>query len=245
MFKFLKYNSKRKPIESWLNKVWTLIDKNEELKSRIDKSGILDGHEIISDFLKNNEFGLAYEHLIYMIQESGIHLTNDEYNEISEFSLKIGLEKPELTSPTFIEVEEFYRILELFNLTQKKAVNKLTEIWGMESPMKRNEWIVWTQNQCDKDKFQNDEGIKIFPHGFGLSYQDSENYIDFDFGEHGEIFGFDVNRIWFFIETNKMKTLFTDENQIKKIVDNQTAEGKLEFSGYINYYRKNESQHKL
>jgi hypothetical protein len=240
MLKFLIHNSKGRPIKSWLNKVWTLIDKNEELKARINESGILDGPEIVSDYLKNNEFGLAYEHLIYMIQDSGIYLTDDDYNEIAEFSLKLGLEKPELTSPTSIEVEEFYRILELFNLTQKKAVNKLTGIWGMEFPINCDEWIEWSQNQYDKNGFQNNEGVKIFPHGFGLSYQDSEIYIDFDFGEHGETSGFDVNRLWFFIKTNEIKTLFKDEKQIKKVVDNQTAEGKLEFSGYINYYRKTE-----
>lgn len=240
MFKFLlKYNSKGRFIKNWSYKIWKLIDENEELKSRIDQSGILNGHEIIADFLKTNEFGLAYEHLIYMIQGSGIHLTENEYLEISEFSLKLKLEKPELTFPTLIEVKELYRIIELFNLTQKKAVNKLIEIWGMETPMKRDEWIAWSQNQFDKNKFNNDEGIQIYPHGFGLSYQDSENYIDFDFGANGEIYGFDVSRIWFFIETNKIKTLFTDENQIKKVIDNETNEGRVEFSGYINYYKKN------
>ncbi len=104
--------------------------------------------------------------------------------------------------------------------------------------MTRDKWIGWSQDQYDKDKFKNNQGFKIFPHGFGLSYQDLEFIIDFDLGEYGETNGFDVNRLWFFIEKNNIKTIFKHEHQIEKVVAFETSQNNLTFSGYINYYKK-------
>lgn len=238
MFKSFRQNNLTKKIQQWSERVSTLINKNEELKAKIDKVDILDGQKTINEFLENNELGLAYEHLIYMILESGIYLTKEQIDDISKLAGRFDLKKPIILTPSVIEKDEFYNLLELFNKAQKKAVNNLKNIWDMNVPMTREHWIGWSQNQYGIDKFKNEQGIKIFPHGFGLSYQDEDVCIDFDFGKHGEFNGFDINRLWFFLEMNKIKTLFTNEKQIKKVVDFETECGALSFSGYINYYKK-------
>ncbi len=64
------------------------------------------------------------------------------------------LKKTDTTSPTLIELQEFYRILDLFNTTQQKVVDCLVELWGMPTPINRNQWIVWSQNQYVLDNFK-------------------------------------------------------------------------------------------
>ena len=237
MFQLFKRDTNKK-IQQLSEQISALINNNEELKAKIDQVGILDGLITIHEFIEHNELGPAYKHLIYMISEPGIYLTEEQIDEISQLAKKFGLKKPTLSTPSAIETDEFYKLLESFNKAQEKAINNLKDLWGMNIPMIRDHWIGWSQNQYEKDEFKNEQNIKIFPHGFGLSYQDEDVYIDFDFGEHGESNGFDVNRLWFFIETNKIKTVFTNEKQIKKVVAFEAISGALEFSGYINYYKK-------
>jgi hypothetical protein len=242
MFNFFKPDNPTKKIQQWSERISTLINNNVELKNKIDQVGILDGERTISEFIKYNELGLAYEHLTYMISESGIYLTEKQLNDISDLAGKFGLNKPNLLKPSKIETNEFYNLLQSFNNAQKKAINNLKTLWGMKTPITRDEWIGWSQNQHEKDEFRNEHNIKIFPHGFGLSYQDEDVYIDFDFGEYGESNGFDVNRLWFFLETNKIKSVFTNKNQITKVVDFELTSEAIEFSGYINYYKGNKLQ---
>jgi len=242
MFKLFKRDNPAKKIQQWSERISALINNNGELKNKIGQVGILDGEITINEFIENNELGLAYEHLTYMILESGIYLTEEQINGISELAEKLGLTNPNLLKPSVIETDEFYNLLESFNNAQKKAINHLKTLWEMKTPMTREDWIGWSQDQYEKDEFRNEQNIKIFPHGFGLSYQDKDVIIDFDFGEHGESNGFDVNRLWFFLETNKIESVFMNEKQISKVVDFELRSGALEFSGYINYYKKNELQ---
>ncbi|WP_394747652.1 DUF6896 domain-containing protein [Spongiimicrobium salis] len=237
MFSFLKHRKTKNTLLKWSNTVDTFIHANEVLQSKIDQSGILEGEEIISEFLENREFALAYEHLVYMIQESGIYLPDSLLHDISEFATKVGCTPPELSLPTVLETNEFYEILTLFRQVQDKVVSQLTRVWQMSFPIKADEWTVWSQTTYEKTAFANTQGITIFPHGYGLHYHDSENTIDFDFGEFGEAHGFTANRLWTFIQTNKVKTLFTHETQIKKVVTHLTEKGELKFSGYMNYYK--------
>ena len=238
MFKIFKRKTTSQKILDLSDQISELIEGNSELKSKIDQVGIIDGNQVVSEFIDNNENRLAYKHLIYMIQESGIHLETEQMREILNVANKVEGNEPDFFLPTVIEIEEFYRLLHDFNQIQQKVVAYLTKIWNMEIPMTGDKWIVWSQEQYERDEFKNEERLIIFPHGFGLSYEDSDDYIDFDFGEHGEINGFDVNRLWWFIETSEKRTLFTNEAQIKKVVDFETNAGNLVFSGYINYYKK-------
>jgi len=226
----------------WTNHVKILINENENIKSQIDQTGILNGNEIVLEFINNNEFGLAFEQLTYIITESRVYLTDVELDDISELSKLVGIEKPNLYTYISLELEEFHKILKLYNHVQEIVVKNLIEIWKMETPMTCYDWINWSNNIYEKNKFHNNQGIIIDQHGFGLSYEDKEYNIDFDFGKNGEITGFDSGRIWYFIKSNYIKTVFTDENQINKIIKNEVYEGRIELRG-ANYYYKNKLQH--
>jgi len=144
---------------------------------------------------------------------------------------------PDLNSSTEIENDEFYRILDNYNNVQIKAIEYLIKAWSMPKQITSTKWMDWSQSQYDKHSFKNESGIVIFPHGYGLQYKDKEIQIGFDLGDEGEIHGFDANRLWHFVESNKLKTLFTNMKQIEKVMESELSIGKLRFSGYINYYK--------
>ncbi len=233
-----KGDNRSQLVKNWTKMTLGLIDKN----NRLDKEvlGIADGESIIIEYLKNREVGLAFEHLTYMINETGLYLNQLQEKALIEFAEKNSLDRPEFLIPTEFDVRDFYTILKKFNECQSVVVNKLIELWSASLPITTIEWPVWSQSQYDEDQFTNEYGIRIFPHGFGLSYQDSEFYIDFDFGENGETNGFDSNRIWLFAERNGINTQLINENQIQKIIEDQVLKGNLKFSGYINYYPEKE-----
>jgi hypothetical protein len=63
--------------------------------SALDQAGLRDGREIVVDFLLHGEAGLALEHLVYMIHETGIALSDESRNQIrkaaSAMQLKVKL----------------------------------------------------------------------------------------------------------------------------------------------------------
>ena len=155
-----------------------------------------------------------------------------------EFAKEYGFENPDFLTPSQKEIDEFYRILLKFNETQDYVVGKLVSLWDMKLPMNTGFWVSWSNDLNESHNFKNDEGIDIFPHGFGLSFKDDLVWIDFDFGDQGETDGFDPNRLWLFIKNNRIKTTLISIDQIDKIIKDQVEKDIIIFSGYINYYKK-------
>jgi len=50
----------------------------------------LDCEEIISEFLKQDEFGCAFEHLTYLISETETNLTTEQSNRIKQLNRKLN-----------------------------------------------------------------------------------------------------------------------------------------------------------
>lgn len=63
-----------------------------EPRSSLDQLGLKDGKEIIIDYLDHNEFGLALEHLVYMIEETEISLPQSTVANIREVSILLKLD---------------------------------------------------------------------------------------------------------------------------------------------------------
>jgi len=57
-----------------------------------EQNGIINGQDIIEGYLKNNEIGLAVEHLLYMVHESNITLSTTETNTLNDVLLKLGID---------------------------------------------------------------------------------------------------------------------------------------------------------
>jgi len=65
-----------------LNEQW----QREISLSKIESLGILDGKEIIFEFLDHHENGCTYEHLAYVVSESNIALTTDQITEMDKLA---------------------------------------------------------------------------------------------------------------------------------------------------------------
>jgi len=63
--------------------------------SNLDQLNLLEGSKVIEEYIKYNEFGLAVDHLGYMIGEINIELSTSEYNKwmelINRFNINIGV----------------------------------------------------------------------------------------------------------------------------------------------------------
>ena len=142
-----------------------------------------------------------------------------------------------LAKPSDIEVSAFYELVNSFNQRQKEAVQKLRDLWNIEFPLTNTNWLVW-HHQADASNVSYEKGdVKIFPHGYGLSVKTPEFWIDFDFGDDGEINGFDAGRLLAYNEQNRKTNCLNTFDQIQNIIDQEVENGKVKYSGYINYYK--------
>lgn len=59
--------------------------------SALDLVGLVDGSQIVEDYVNHNELGLAFEHLIYMVVDPGIEVTQVQFEEIATVGGQLGL----------------------------------------------------------------------------------------------------------------------------------------------------------
>lgn len=81
-----------------------------------------------------------------------------------------------------------------------------------------------------------DGGIEYFKHGAGCEVRLETGAVDFDFGEDGEIDGFDLWRLTKFTRDRLPCFGFESAEQIEKSFDAAVASGELLYSGRCNYY---------
>ena len=59
--------------------------------SALDQAGLVNGSQIVGDYVNHNELGLAFEHLIYMVVEPGLEVTQVQFEEIATVGGHLGL----------------------------------------------------------------------------------------------------------------------------------------------------------
>ncbi|WP_426186251.1 DUF6896 domain-containing protein [Pseudomonas sp. NFXW11] len=79
-------------------------------------------------------------------------------------------------------------------------------------------------------------GVRYFKHGYGCAVHLPAGPVSFDFGEQGEIDGFNLSRLAGFAGDRLAQYGFDDEQALKLSFDNEVAAGSLLYSGYILYY---------
>lgn len=85
VFRFRKTNPDIAKLLEVTEKAKGLIEelhRTDPLNPTFDQVGILDGRENITEYLEHNEWGVAFEHLLYMIHESGIAFPENELLEL-------------------------------------------------------------------------------------------------------------------------------------------------------------------
>lgn len=66
--------------------------------SALDQNGLRDGADIVKDYLSHGETGVAYDHLLYMITEPDLTLSDDAYSQLHRATDILGLPREALTS---------------------------------------------------------------------------------------------------------------------------------------------------
>src|SRR4051794_36324565 len=66
-------------------------DPSSTSGSALDQSGLRDGLQIVEDYLTHGEFGLALEHLLYMIEEPALKLSRAALTDLREAAAQLGL----------------------------------------------------------------------------------------------------------------------------------------------------------
>jgi hypothetical protein len=78
--------------------------------------------------------------------------------------------------------------------------------------------------------------VRYYKHGYGCAVHLPTGTVDFDFGEHGEIDGFDVWRLSNYAGRRLSAYGIASDDELKKVFDVAVKDGALVYSGYILYY---------
>jgi len=95
--------------------------------------------------------------------------------------------------------------------------------------------VAWACNDLEQ-RGRLSDGALYFKHGYGCAFKGASDIIDFDFGDNGEIDGFDASSLWGFAVASKKDYGFASEKEIAAAITRSAAEGALRFSGSILYY---------
>lgn len=56
----------------------------------LDQVNLIGGDNVVYDYLEHGELGVAFDHLSYMIDETGIELTLSQRRSIAEINVKLA-----------------------------------------------------------------------------------------------------------------------------------------------------------
>lgn len=118
-----------------------------------------------------------------------------------------------------------------YQRTVAEAVAML-EAHGMRRPTSNTDWV--TSDAPGRRTLPG--GFRIFKHGYGCAVKGPDWAVDFDFGDEGQIDGFDAWRLCAFAGPRLRGYGFTDEKDIAAAIRRAAEAGALRFSGYILYY---------
>ena len=95
--------------------------------------------------------------------------------------------------------------------------------------------IEWACNGIEQ-RGELSGGIKYFKHGYGCAVHLKSGAVDFDFGENGQVNGFNSSRLWSYANNINERHGFNSESEIAQQMKFAERENDIEYSGYILYY---------
>ena len=116
------------------------------------------------------------------------------------------------------------------------AIDSLASM-GVPKPTSNNEWAFYRLS----DELVIPTGTWIQKHGYGCRFKNERVYVDFDFGERGEINGFDCGRLTDFCRDNlKSKYGFDSQKDLERAFEDACLANELVYSGYILWYDRSD-----
>jgi len=86
-----KIESIGKNVQSLIDSEFQKVNNEPEEDSPLNQAGMRDGFEIINEYNSEGEFGLAFEHILYMIHETGIEIDEALSELITELGEKMNI----------------------------------------------------------------------------------------------------------------------------------------------------------
>ncbi|MCD0458956.1 DUF6896 domain-containing protein [Roseiconus lacunae] len=125
-------------------------------------------------------------------------------------------------------------LIDDYKSTVARAVAAL-EATGIPRPASTTEWVGYDV----PGRGQLKGGGEYFIHGFGCAVRLPDTSVDFDFGDDGQIDGFDWYRLSSFAGSLlSTKYGIPDETKLRSLIDDAHTSGDLVHSGYILSYTR-------
>ena len=130
---------------------------------------------------------------------------------------------------------EFQSLIADFLATVARRFAQLQREVGVAVPASSTGWAT---NGLKKGMLS--DGAIYSKHGLGCLIESQEDGVDFVFGDHGEIDGFDAWRLLQFAEISKGRHAVGDETKIQSLLDAAVIAGEIEKRGSLYYLRRKE-----
>jgi len=128
---------------------------------------------------------------------------------------------------------DFQSLISGFLATVARRFAQLQREAGVAVPASST---AWATNGLKKGTLS--DGAVYSKHGVGCLIEAPEGGVDFDFGDHGEIDGFDAWRLLQFAEFSNGQHAFTDKKKVQALLDSAMTAGEIEKRGSLYYLRK-------
>jgi hypothetical protein len=132
--------------------------------------------------------------------------------------------------------ERLSRIVQDYQSAIRQAVDLMTRS-GIPRPATNTDWVGTDLRQTGELA----GGVRYFKHGYGCAVQLASGWVDFDFGAHGEIDGFDLWRLGNYARGRLSAYRLASEEELKSLFEAAVRDGELVYSGYILYYTRRRS----
>ena len=136
-------------------------------------------------------------------------------------------------------LRELEDMIERFRFAQDNAAKLLFQEIALPIPASNRDWVTYSIESGLTSKRQL-SGFPIRVHGFGIEISLAEYTIDFDFGDAGELDGFDAWRLWNFYEENQIPQ-FADQLQIAAMLKTAHDQARLIKDFHLYYDPKRRS----
>lgn len=81
-----------------MHAAFAAVGNSPQPGSSLDQACLLDGDQVVEDYIRHGEQGLALDHLIYMVQEPPLNVSRDTFDHISAAATALGF-PPERIDP--------------------------------------------------------------------------------------------------------------------------------------------------
>jgi len=78
-------------IEPLMQAAFDAVGGSPEPSSALDQVFLLNGREVVVDYLGHGEPGIAFDHLLYMIREPPLRISPETLGRLAEAGLALGM----------------------------------------------------------------------------------------------------------------------------------------------------------